>query len=335
MSTSTDTGVTQEFWGDAARGVRKSDYPVHWLESPLVLRHCVNPKISGDPDMGWMEWLRHKFVPEPARAGLVLGCGGGNLERKAASLGLCRNFLGIDISPQAIEVARALAEREGFPEFRYEAADANYAILERDSLDLILADMSLHHIARLEHLLTEFAGALRRGGLLVLNEFVGPSRFQWTDPQLRVATAAIRSLPLRLRRNRNFVKWKRIAKPWVCKAKRWSPGRVARMDPSESVRSEEIPALVEARFDMVQRADYGGGLLALVLNNIVGNFRDCPEHIAILKSLAEQEHTLTGNGTLANNYTFMVCKSKMPLNHPESADLPGTRASGVRPQATT
>ena len=297
---------------------------MHWLESPLVLRHCVNPRISGDPDMGWMEWLRHKFLPEPAMAGLVLGCGGGNLERKAASLGLCRNFRGIDISPQAIEVARALAEREGFPEFRYEAADANYAVLEPDSLDLILADMSLHHIARLEHLLAEFAGALRPGGLLVLNEFVGPSRFQWTDPQLCVATAAIHSLPLRLRRNRNPVKWKRIAKPWVWKAKRWSPERVARTDPSESVRSEEIPTLVESRFDVMQRADYGGALLALVLNNIVGNFRDCSEDIAILKLLAEQEQALTSNGTLANNYTFMVCKNKMPVTLSESAGLPGT-----------
>ncbi len=44
--------------------------------------------------------------------------------------------------------------------------------------------------------------------------------------------------------------------------------------PSESVRSSEIPQVVEQIFDVVERKPYGGALLSLALNNIVGNFSE-------------------------------------------------------------
>jgi len=173
--------VTRKFWGAAAKGERKGNYPVHWLESPLVLRHCVNSRISGLPEVGWLEWIQQSWIPREVDRGLVLGCGGGALERRAAALGLCRSFYGVDISPEAVEVARTLACREGWSRFRYEALDANYLQLEPESFDLIVADMAVHHIDRLEHLFDQFNKALRAGGILILNEFVGPNRFQWTD----------------------------------------------------------------------------------------------------------------------------------------------------------
>jgi len=283
---------------------------VHWLESPVLLRCCINPRISGDPSIGWLEWVQRQFIPHEVKAGFVLGCGGGNLERKAAALGICRAFHGVDISQEAIEVARALAEREGWTEFRYESIDANFLNLAPDSLDLILSDMALHHIDRLEHVLSEFGKALRPSGLLVLNEFVGPNRFQWTDTQLQLATRLIRSLPLRLRRNRDVMKWKRILKPWVWKAKHWSPERVARMDPSESIRSSEIPKLVENHFEILCRTDYGGTLLALVLNNIVGNFGAKSEDVWILQELVGEEERGLASGKMTSDYVLIVARRR-------------------------
>ncbi len=300
--------ITKKFWGDAATGRKRPKLPVHWLCSPLVLRICVNRRISGDPDLGWLEWVQREFFPEPVEKGFVLGCGGGQLERRAAALGICRDFYGVDISPEAIEVARALAVREGWTSFRYETSDANDVVLDRNSLDLVLCDMSLHHITKLEHLLDQFRQALRPAGLLVLNEFVGPDRFQWTDLQLQLATENIRSLPLRLRRNQDMAAWKRLLKRWVFRAKRWSPERVARMDPSESVRSSQIPELVSSRFDIVRRINYGGTLMALVLNNIVGNFSESPEDVALLKRLGDQEEALMQAGKISSDYVLIVAR---------------------------
>lgn len=310
MKAGSSQEITQKLWGEAARGERKTDVPVNWLGSSLVVREIINPRISGDPNLDWLEWVQREFIREIASDGFVLGCGGGNLERRAAKLGICRSFYGVDLAPDAVGVARALAEREGWSEFRYEALDANKIRLEPKSLDLILSDMALHHITELEHVLDQFARALRSNGLLVLNEFVGPDRFQWTDRQLALATECIRELPLRLRRNRDVARWKRTLKPYVFRAKRWPPEKVARMDPSESVRSSEILRLVSERFRIARRADYGGTLLALILNNIAGNFTDSPANNETLRSLAEKEWRLIASDSLPSDYTLLVAHPK-------------------------
>ena len=65
------SAVTEKFWGDAARGKRVKAFPVHWLGSPLVVRRCVNPQISGNPQVGWLEWVKQEFIRETLAAGFV------------------------------------------------------------------------------------------------------------------------------------------------------------------------------------------------------------------------------------------------------------------------
>jgi 2-polyprenyl-3-methyl-5-hydroxy-6-metoxy-1,4-benzoquinol methylase len=299
--------TTRRYWGDAARGKRVSDYPVNWLQSDLVLEFCVNPRISGDPQTGWLEWIRKKFVPQPLEKGLVLGCSGGALERKAARLGICNSFHGVDISPDGVEVAEILARREGY-NFTYEIGDANQLQLEDQSYDIILADMSLHHISRLEFVLGQFCKGLRPGGLLVLNEFTGPDCFQWTDRQLKLATSAIRSLPLSLRWNRDITRWKRYLKPWTFRAKRWTPEKLKSIDPSEAVRSSEILHLTAEYFDFLALRPYGGTIMSLALNNIVGNFTRNPRDLEILENLAREEDFQMEELGLPSDYHVIVGK---------------------------
>jgi len=204
--------TTRRYWGDAAKGKRVSDYPVHWLQSDLVLELCVNPRISGDPKTGWLEWVRQEIAPEPLGKGLVL------------------------------------------------------------------------------------------------NEFTGPDCFQWTDRQLKLATCAIRSLPLRLRRNRDFPRWKRYLKPWTFRAKRWSPEKLKSIDPSEAVRSSEIPSLVAGYFEILALKPYGGTILSLALNNIVGNFTEDPRDLNILKRLVQEETFQMEDLGLPSDYHLIVGK---------------------------
>src|SRR5207237_9684219 len=57
----------------------------------------------------------------------------------------------------------------------------------------------LHHLEALEHILAGCAAALRPGGLLMVNEFVGPTRFQWTRQQVAMADHLQGLLPAELR----------------------------------------------------------------------------------------------------------------------------------------
>lgn len=46
------------------------------------------------------------------------------------------------------------------------------------------------------------------------------------------------------------------------------------MDPSKAIRAKEIVPLIEKRFDVVERKDWGGTLLHLGLQNIVGKLSE-------------------------------------------------------------
>ena len=83
---------------------------------------------------------------------------------------------------------------------------------------------------------------------------------------------------------------------------------MARVDPSESIRSSEIPRLVAERFSVQNWMGYGGTLLALILNNIVGNFTDAPEDINILKKLAADEDRRMREGNLPSDYALIVAR---------------------------
>lgn len=53
----------------------------------------------------------------------------------------------------------------------------------------------LHHITNLEHLLEQVRIALCPGGLFVVLEYVGPSRFQWSDKVDYLMNRMLAALP--------------------------------------------------------------------------------------------------------------------------------------------
>ena len=133
---------------------------------------------------------------------LSLGCGAGHLDRIFKLHGYeFRSFTGIDISRAAVNRAAELASTVNLaPTVSYIASDLNQHQLPPDRFDFIYFFQSLHHIEALEWVLDQARGALRPGGLMLVNEFVGPSRFQWTSRQLDEANASLSAIPAQLRR---------------------------------------------------------------------------------------------------------------------------------------
>ncbi len=162
-----------------------------WTGIPEIhLNH--NFRVTGDRHSYWVTWLRDNYFHGGfAGDALSLGCGEGHVDRILKDCGFTfRSFTGLDISPRAVERARELAtERGGLaPTTTYATADLNADTLPANAFDFIYFFQSLHHIEQLEHVLGQCAAALRPGGLLMVNEFVGPSRFQWTPSRSRWRT---------------------------------------------------------------------------------------------------------------------------------------------------
>jgi SAM-dependent methyltransferase len=237
------------------------------LASPLYRRHHLDPHFSDDGS-DWVEWMRRIVSPvEPVERALVLGCGLGDALLDFHRRGIARRLLGIDISVTAIEKARESAARAGVErDVRFEIGDFHEHPLERGAFDLVIMVMSLHHALDLDRVLQQVHSALRPGGTFVANEYVGPTRWQHTLPQLLAIKLLLTVLPRSLRRRPDGSVKGRIGRPTL----EW----MLATDPSEAAHSAEIPAGFARYFDVVHRVDYGGGIAVPVLDEIVASFRE-------------------------------------------------------------
>ncbi len=279
---------------------------LNWMDNPLIEGPYINYRISGNPEVNWLTWVRQKYVAHPFPYGLSLGCGEGGLERHAMAIGMCAEFDAFDISPDAIALAQQKAQTAGIAQrVHYAVRDVNSIQLPAEQYDIAFFSSALHHIQRLESVLTEVSKSLKAGGLFVVNEFVGPSRFQWTDKQLQVINELLALLPPRYRadlRRPGHIK-SRVDRPTVV--------QMLLSDPSEAVHSAEIIPLIRQRFEIVQQADFGGTILHMLLSDIVGNFAPESEaDVTIVRLLCYLEKTLIAEGVLPSDFTLIVARKQ-------------------------
>ena len=298
----TATHTVSELWGrDEANW--KVGGELHWTELEAIKRR-ISLRVCNNPAMDPWEYVfrAHLIDAIPLDRALTLGCGFGELERLTASFGVIRRHDAFDISDGAIGRARDAARAAGYAQLHYEVADLNYLQLERGAYDCVFGVQSIHHIERLEHLFGQVVEALKPGGHFILNEFVGPTRFQWTDRQLEVINGLLRALPERLRVNRRTGAVKRaVGRPRIAD--------MIRIDPSESIRSAEIVSVLERYLPVVEIKGYGGTVLHMLLDDIAGNFRDAgPTGEAFLESLCDLEDLLIAGGDLTHDFAFIVAR---------------------------
>lgn len=301
---SPDNEKVARFWnGQAGQwgigGVR------HWTELQQV-HEIINLRVSGDPAVDpYCHLLRSRLEGRlPVGRALTIGCGSGELERGLCQYGFARDHDAVDVAPRAIEKAVEAARAAGLSQLSYRVADGNALQLERGSYDVVFGVHSIHHITRLESVFRQVAGALRPGGLFFMNEFVGPTRFQWTDRQLEVVNGLLRVLPGSFRvsaldgRLKSFVKRPTIEE-------------MVAADPSEAIRSAEILEVASDFFEILEVRPYGGTILQILLDDIAGNFgRPGSGGRELLAAIADLEWALIGSGDLNSDFVVVVAKAK-------------------------
>jgi SAM-dependent methyltransferase len=275
-----------------------------WTGLPAVHANH-NYLVSGDRDVYWVDWVRDRYFPEGYGGDVLsLGCGTGHLDRIFGQRGLkMRSLTGFDISPAAVARAQALADAASLaPTIRYHVADLNHFELPPRAFDFVYFFQSLHHIEALEHVLDGVRATLRPGGLLLVNEFVGPSRFQWTDEQLRVANVELATLPSPLRKDlRTGLTKTAIHRPTVAE--------IVATDPSEAVRSAEIESVLRSRFEVIGEWNWGGTINHLVFQNIAVNFDPSDEsHLSHVERLIQVENAAVREGRLPSDFKVFIAR---------------------------
>jgi SAM-dependent methyltransferase len=291
-----------ELWGSA-----KSDVRLTWFDSPTIARH-INLQTSGRPDRDWLDLVAERYLSkEPASFGLNVGSGHGELERHFLGRGLTTRMHGFDISESAVERARQNAADAGLADrLDYFVADANHldgSAIDKD-YDFVVASMALHHFAELESCLDVLRDRMRPGGLFVANEFVGATRFQWNDAQLEAVNRFLCCIPSDLRRDlRNPRERKdRVDRPAV-KFMEENFG-------FEAICSDRIVQAIEERFEVLEFRGYGGTVLHLLFEAIMGNFDEdrVREHAVIVRLAVEYERSLIECGALDHDHALIVAR---------------------------
>jgi ubiquinone/menaquinone biosynthesis C-methylase UbiE len=275
-----------------------------WLDSPIVLESYVQPRVSGSPQVNWLVGLvERQRIPKAGRW-LSLGCGAANIEIFASKQGIFGSLVALDASPASLETARQSAASQGVSNIEFGLADLNRLDLPRSAYDVVLMNMSLHHVKELRETLSQVRGTLRPDGRVLINEFIGPRQFQFTDLQLEIVERLLKALPPFWRQDiavgGEKTRYNRMP------VEHWNVA-----DPSEAIRSDQIVSEIERQFYVVERIDYGGTVLNLLLEHIIHNFDAAnPKDVTAIRLLAEFESILIGKGILPSDFTMMVLRSK-------------------------
>ena len=266
-----------------------------WLDHPKVAEHYRRRGlIDGVP---WERWVVTR-LGRPAGRSLELGCGTGSRSMFLFDQGCSQSIDGVDIIGGSIDAAEQSRWTRNAPG-QFRGVDVNAMALPRDTYDLIFASHSFHHFIALEHIMDEVLGALTSQGLFVLEEFVGPTQFQWTDLQIELVRGLTMCLPERLRRLRWGATKSHEGRP--------TPAEVVAVSPFESIRSGEIARLFEERFETVAVRALGGTLQHLLYNGIVHNFAsDDDEAQRYLDAVFQIEDVVIDAGLLPSDFRLLV-----------------------------
>jgi ubiquinone/menaquinone biosynthesis C-methylase UbiE len=263
-----------------------------------------NYLISGDKNVDFYNYITNKFLSGKSDlTALSLGSGNGCKELIWAKTGKFRKIDAYDLSESIIQTAKK--DFAYGDVINYCALDVNKIELPENSYDIVFGQQSLHHFEKLESLFLKIDKCLKPGGYFIVNDFAGPTRFQWTDRQLQAVNALLAILPEKYKTHWNSGSVKNRA---------YRPSRLGMIliDPSEAVESAKIRPLLNEVFNVVEIREYRGAVLHVLFDKIAHNFVVGDEESKrYLKLCFDVEDLLSESGELQSDLIAAVCEKSI------------------------
>jgi len=264
-----------------------------------VVRAAINSRIAGDPAVSPEVYFAGRHgAAVPAPHALSLRSSDARLEAALVrGAGACARVTGLEDDEQRAQRANAGVSASLREQIHFQQASL-LAWSPEEPLGAVIARNVLHRQHDLDGALDRVEQLLAPGGLVFVDEFVGPSRFQWTDTQLEAINRLLASLPdeLLVEVGAGKGQHKRaVVRPNLANH--------AAANPDEVVCSDRIVAGLDARFERVEVHLYGGALYHQLFTRIMGNFAAQPELVRVLMEL---DALLTDLGVLSSDYVWGV-----------------------------
>ena len=262
---------------------KNNNPPINWWAIPQVEKRW-NKLISNNCNINYQDYFIEKYLKN--KENLILlspGCGNGIKEIKYARHSQFKLVECFDMSSKQVNIAKENARKKSLKNMMFSINDLATFKFKKNHYDVIIFDMILHHIKDVSSILEKVKYSLKNDGLLLVNEYVGPNRFQYTKEQLIKSNQILKKIPKNYRKRWNSHSFKTtVYKPGIL--------RMILADPSEAINSESILPSLNKMFSLIEEKLYGGNLLHLILNDISHHFISVnSETIELLNYLFEKE----------------------------------------------
>jgi SAM-dependent methyltransferase len=270
-------------------------------QSP-VARSCINRRITGDPLLAPETYFARRHGPSMvAPHALSLRASNSKLENALLEAGSCTQLTGLHEDPARVEYANSRVPDPLRGRINFELGD--FLTWEApEPLGAVIARSVLHRQMDLDAVLEKIATVLVPGGLVFVDEFVGPSRSQWTDEQMEAINRLLDRLPAEMLVDLSAEDGRRKGRMGRPDPEQW-----ALANPTEMVCSDAIVPGMDERFERVEVNLYGGAVFHQFFTRIMGNFSDRPELVGVVM---EVDALLTDAGALASDYVWGVWRKR-------------------------
>lgn len=264
-----------------------------WVQNPIV-EHEVYQRMTDERGF-WLSWVFEKKIKRRVDRLLAIGCGDGSHEIGIARHRYARHIHAFDASPVAIQMAQDAARAEGLAiEFSVKRFEEFVAEPPHQVFDVVLFSGSLHHVTDIEGMLSAVRRVLKPGGVVIVNEYVGPVYNLYPKSQIDLVNRVLDATPAMFRLAPDV----RLALPSI--------EAIMANDPTEGVRASLIPILVPMYFTPYYERRVGGGLLHPIFDCLnASKVNDgSPESAAYIAMLIALENELTSGGLLNSDFMF-------------------------------
>lgn len=256
----------------------------NWWIIPAV-RKRWNQMITGVDNMKYEDYLMDKFFSDTNDLKLLsIGSGVSSHEIKLAKHTQLSKVVCTDLVQSLLDKASDNAKVQGLSNMHFVCGDINETIPTEEQFDIVFFHASLHHFYDIDAFIKNTVlPRLKPNGHIIINEYVGVNRLQFSKSQIKAVNQALALIPnsLRKRYKSNAIKHSFYGSGLI---------RMILADPSECVDADKILPVLHKYCDIIEEKPYGGNILMNVLKDIAHNFvTESPEVNQVLQKLFEFE----------------------------------------------
>jgi SAM-dependent methyltransferase len=293
-----------EYWSKVTKKAR-TETRKSWGHSKVIHEFLVKKILpngsAGSPIIALFQRYKELYGTVKFDHAISIGCGNASRELSLMERGLVDTFDFYEVSAERLKQIENSAAEKGLSDRVTLNSDDALAKSVKEKYDLVFWCHSLHHMLDTKAAVNWSRDAMVQGGALIMYDFVGASRFQWSDQALQYASAARCLLPQKYLQNTD--------KPghlFPTSVKRPSERKLIARDPTEAADSDNILGALEETFDSLEIVPLGGIIYHLGLNELFTNILNDPEHHDLLAALLQLDAAIAKRGL--NNFAAAFAK---------------------------